>query len=82
LPNKDKERDKLIIQRPGVNFINILLAALTRKDPKSEQIESFHQCIFVLLGSLPTKAARKTLVKSTPEAIRIKLFEGQKRINK
>jgi len=34
-------------------------------DPKSEKKQSRHQCLFALLGSACSKAAHKTLVKST-----------------
>jgi len=51
----------------GVDFINILQAAFTCKDPgsakKYSQVDSL---FFALLGSARAKAARKTLVKLTP----------------
>jgi len=50
---------------PGVDFINILLEAFTRADPKSEKTSQVVS-LFVLLGSVCIKAARKMLVKSTP----------------
>jgi len=37
-----------------------------RADPKSIKIQSSHQYLFALLGSMVIKAARKTLVKLTP----------------
>jgi len=52
---------------PYVKFTNILRAAFIRADPKSaKKTVMFNQCLFALLGSLRIKAARKTLVKSTP----------------
>jgi len=42
----------LVKSTPGVNFINILLAAFTWSDPKSVRIQSSHQYLLVLLGSL------------------------------
>jgi len=50
----------------GVDFTNILPAALAREDPKSPDRKSSHQCLFALLGSTLVKAVSKMLVKSTP----------------
>jgi len=36
-------------------------------DPKSAKRQQHHMCLFALLGSMQVKAARKTVVKSTPE---------------
>ena len=53
----------------GVNFTIILQAAFTRADPESAKkivklpVSSF----FPLLGSASVKAARRTLVKLTPD---------------
>jgi len=49
-----------------INFTNVLRAAFLGADPKSAKRLTSHQCLFVLLGSSSIKAARKTLVKSTP----------------
>jgi len=43
-----------------------LRAAFTHVDTNSTKRQSSHQFLFVLLGSLRSKAARKMLVKSTP----------------
>jgi hypothetical protein len=50
-----------------VNFTSILQAVFTGEGPKSQKRQSSHQCVFALLGSARIKAARKTLVKSTPD---------------
>ncbi len=52
---------------PGVNFINVLWAAFTHKDPQSAKKTVKLSVFFVLWGSSHTKAARKTLMKLTPE---------------
>jgi hypothetical protein len=41
---------------PGVNFINVLLKAFRRTDPKSIRIQSM-SVIYMLLGSAHAKAA-------------------------
>jgi len=51
----------------GVNFTNVLQTAFTCADPKGAQRQSSHQCPFTLLESARVKAARKTLVKLTPD---------------
>jgi len=56
----------LEIRIPGVNFINVLWAAFTCAYPKSIRIQSNPQYLFVLLGSTCSKAAHRTLMKSTP----------------
>jgi len=56
----------------GVNFINILGAAFTRKDPKSSKKTAKLSIIFALLGSLRVKAARRMLMKLTPGVNSIK----------
>jgi len=53
-------------QDPGVNFMNILLAAFMRADPKSLKFQLSRQYLFMLLGSTRLKALRKTLMKLTP----------------
>ncbi len=53
---------------PGVDFTNILWAALTCKDPKSSKWHCWLDCLFALLGSACIKAARKMLVKWIPES--------------
>jgi len=54
---------------PGVNFINVLLAAFTRADPESVKFQLSHQYHFMLLGSARVKALRKTLMKLTPSQL-------------
>jgi len=54
---------------PGVNFIEILWAALTRQDPKSTKKTDDLTVLFVLSGSAHVKAAHKTLMKFTPVSI-------------
>jgi len=51
-----------------VNFINILQADFTHADPKSAKKGSQVVSLFLaLLGSMRTKAARRMLMKSTPD---------------
>ncbi len=73
---------------PGVNFINVLGAAFTRADPKSAKKDTQVVNFFALLGSVPVKAARKTLMKLTPgvrskmiifESLLTKLLGGSKK---
>ena len=45
--------------KTGVNFINILRAAFTHKDPKIAKKDSQVKQLFVLLGSACVKALRK-----------------------
>jgi len=54
------------LQTSGVNFTNILQAALTKADPKRAKKLSSHQSLFALLGFSRAKAACKMLVKSAP----------------
>ena len=51
---------------PGVNFTNVLRAALTRADPKSAIKLLNLTVVFALLGSTSVKAARRMLVKLNP----------------
>jgi len=44
-----------------------LQAAFTIEDPKSAKRQSRHHRLFAFLGSALVKAARNTLVKSTPD---------------
>jgi len=53
--------------RSGVNFTNILWAAFMWKDPKSVKIQSSHQYLFGLLGSVNVEALSKMLMKFTPK---------------
>jgi len=46
-----------------------LHTAFRRIDSKSAKRQSRHQCLFALLGSVYIKAARKTLVKLTPDHV-------------
>jgi len=57
----------------GVNFINILPPAFTSADPESVKIQLSHQYIFRLLWSTRVKAARRTLMKLTPGAFKLKI---------
>jgi len=52
--------------RPGVNFINVLLTALTHTDPKSVKKTVKLSIFFTLLGSTREKALCKMWVKLTP----------------
>ncbi len=54
---------------PGLDFINILRTAFTHVDPESVRIQSNPQYLFTLLGSTCAKAARRTLVKLTPDDV-------------
>jgi len=51
---------------PGLNFINILRTAFMHIDHESVRFQSNPQYLFTLLGSTYAKAARKSLMKSTP----------------
>ena len=53
--------------RSGVNFTNILRAAITRADPNSAKKTVKLSSFIALLGSSHVKAARKMLVKKTPD---------------
>ncbi len=48
-----------IASAPGVNFINILLAAFTSTDPKSAKKTDSFTVSFALLGSALVKAAHR-----------------------
>jgi len=53
---------------PDVNFISILRAAFALKDPKSiKKIDNL--TVFLCFWDLRVKAARKTMVKSTPDKL-------------
>jgi hypothetical protein len=52
---------------PGLNFINILSTAFTQADPESVKFQLSRQYLFVLLGCGRIKAARRTLMKLTPD---------------
>jgi len=53
----------MVVERPGVNFINILCAAFMHSDTKSIEIQSSCQYLFTLLQSALIKAAQKILIK-------------------
>jgi len=59
-------RKMMVKLTPGVNFINILLAAFKCAHPKSAKRQSSCQSFFGLSGSWRAKAARKMIVKLTP----------------
>jgi len=59
---------------PGVDFINVLRAALARADPKSTKNTVKSSGFFALLGSSCVKAAHRTLLKFTPGANTTKKF--------
>jgi len=52
---------------PGVNFINVLHKAFMSSDLESIKIQSSGQYLFTLLSSAGVKAARRSLVKLSPE---------------
>ena len=54
-------------QSSGVNFTNVLRAAFALVDPKSAKKAVKLSSFFALLGSSRVKAARRTLVKLTPD---------------
>jgi len=56
----------LLISTPGVNFINVILAAFTRANPESVQIQSSRQYHLRLLGSAHIKAVYRMLMKLSP----------------
>jgi hypothetical protein len=62
--------------RAGLNFINVLRTAFTLTDPKSVKKTIKWSSMFTLLGSTIVKAARKTLVKLTPDHKRDKKDRG------
>ncbi len=51
----------------GLNFINVLRSAFALVDPKIVKKTVKLSIFFTLLGSTSVKAARKTLVKLTPD---------------
>ncbi len=56
----------VLLLTPGVNFINVLRAALTRADPESAKNTVKLSVFFPLLGSASVKAACRTLMILTP----------------
>jgi len=64
----------------GVNFINVLRAAFALADPKSTKKTDNLTDFFALLGSACVKAARRMLLKLTPDVVGklnlAKLVEG------
>jgi len=65
-PNLFSLKPKIILSSSGVNFINVLRAALTHADHKSEKkrLDDLLDCLFcAFLGSLRVKAACKKLAK-------------------
>jgi len=58
-----KQSSLLLMSRQGVNFIKILLTALTRADPKSAKNNVKLYVFFVLSGSGRAKAACRALMK-------------------
>jgi len=64
---------KLLIHRkltkltPGLNLFNVLRTAFTCANPRSVKKTVKLSIFFILLGSTSVKAARKTLVKLTPD---------------
>ncbi len=57
---------KMFTLHLGLNFTNSLSAAFMLVDPKSVKIQLSHKYLFTLLGSTGTKAARRTLMKLSP----------------
>jgi hypothetical protein len=51
---------------PGLNSIKVLGTAFTLMGPKSIRIQSSSQYLFMLLGTMGAKAARRALIKLTP----------------
>ncbi len=60
-----------IIKSPGVNFTTVLRKAFRHTDSKTAKKTDSLTVFLVLLGSVRVKAARKLLVKSTPELINV-----------
>ncbi len=54
-------------EAPGVDFINVLLAAFMPPDPNSTKKTDSLIVFFALLGSARVKAAHKMLMKLTPD---------------
>jgi len=46
------------LNRPGINFTNILQVTFAREDPKSAKRQSSHQYLFDFLESFLVKAVR------------------------
>ncbi len=60
------KRAAAALQRPGVNFINVLRTAFVLVEPESIRTQSSCQYLFALLGSASVKAVYRMLKKSTP----------------
>jgi len=58
---------------PGVNFIDILLAALAQRDPESAKKSDNLTVFLALLGYRRIKAAGRRLMKLTPDVFGIKM---------
>ena len=72
----------LLLGQSGVNFINVLRAAFALEDPKSAKKTVKLSSFIALLGSGRVKAARRTLVRLTPdlEDQRMKMEGWRKRL--
>jgi len=57
---------RVVHERTGVNFINILQSTFANSDPESTKKTDNLTVFFVLSGSVRIKAARRTLMKLTP----------------
>ena len=64
---KSCSRKMMIKLTSGLNFINVLRADFTHADPKSAKKTVKSSSFFALSGSASIKAARRMLVKLTPE---------------
>jgi len=62
--------------KTGVNFINILLTAFTREDPKRIKIQTSCQYLFALYGAGRIKAACKMFMKLTAAQVCFSGFTG------
>jgi len=61
--------ETFITKRSRVDFINVQITAFMLVGPKSVRIQSSSQYLFTLLGSTNVKAARRMLMKLTPDLV-------------
>ncbi len=61
--------ETFITKRSRVDFINVQITAFMLVGPKSVRIQSSSQYLFTLLGSRNVKAARRMLMKLTPDLV-------------
>ncbi len=68
MPKRQRwEKDRKLMRRPGLNFINVLRTAFTLVYPRRVKRHWWLYCFFTLLGSTSTKAVPRKFMKLTPE---------------